>query len=165
LCIKSISCLAGLFLIIILGVACNQMMIAPKGLSQDRNQEIEQSGDVNMQVELDIFSGRPNPQWTLASEENEEFFRQFQALPESTAGKLEIPGLGYRGFRVTAVEDMVEGCSEILVFRENVVATCDGKSRHFTDRDQILEQWLVQTSKGHVEDDIYQLIVSEVEVN
>ena len=52
-----------------------------------------------MHIELDIFSGRPNPTWELGSavaRRLEELHRRLQA---ATTGAPEPPGLGYRGFR------------------------------------------------------------------
>src|SRR4051794_36286568 len=51
----------------------------------------------NMEVELDAFSGRPNPKWTLTSEEADHLLREIQSLPE-TKDFPEPPDLGFRGF-------------------------------------------------------------------
>jgi hypothetical protein len=51
-------------------------------------------------VELDAFSGRPNPSWTLTSAEAEEVLRRLQGLPSADATVPDM-GLGYRGFILT----------------------------------------------------------------
>jgi hypothetical protein len=49
-------------------------------------------------VELDIFSGRPNPRWELDEIQGMEL-RQMQSLLEaSNQTPAEPPALGYRGF-------------------------------------------------------------------
>jgi hypothetical protein len=52
-----------------------------------------------IEVELDIFSGRPNPRWMLLTEQTDKLRALLQArepaLPEDPAG------LGYRGFLIT----------------------------------------------------------------
>lgn len=52
-------------------------------------------------VELDIFSGRPNPRWTLSEAEEKELVNYILANPASilpdTLGQAQ---LGYRGFIV-----------------------------------------------------------------
>jgi hypothetical protein len=54
-------------------------------------------GARGMEVELDAFSGRPNPKWTLSPEKASEFLTKIKALP--TAGDApHIPDLGFRGF-------------------------------------------------------------------
>jgi hypothetical protein len=52
-------------------------------------------------VELDVFSGRPNPRWQL-DEPGAEGLRQILSQLATTAtGPPEPPGLGYRGFVFT----------------------------------------------------------------
>lgn len=51
-----------------------------------------------MLVELDVFSGKPNPRWTL-DESGSARLRQLQgALTLARRPPPEPPGLGYRGF-------------------------------------------------------------------
>src|SRR5438874_9009950 len=57
------------------------------------------AGEYNIEVELDIFSGRPNPRWMLSREQagrlHDQFSERIPAEPQ------EAPGLGYRGFVLT----------------------------------------------------------------
>ena len=64
-----------------------------------------------MHVEADLFSGRPNPGWTLDAREAEEFSRLFRGLPEGGAGRQPFEGLGYRGMVVRGAE----ACEEVRV--------------------------------------------------
>ena len=50
-----------------------------------------------MEVELDAFSGRPNPQWRLPSHRSSEVLSKIGSLPK-TQRLPPKPGLGYRGF-------------------------------------------------------------------
>ena len=51
-----------------------------------------------MLVELDVFSGRPNPRWEL-DEPSSRQLRQLEGrLTTSRDAAPEPPGLGYRGF-------------------------------------------------------------------
>ena len=54
-----------------------------------------------MLVELDIFSGRPNPRWELDEHAAETLRRLVSRLSVTSASPPEAPGLGYRGFVVT----------------------------------------------------------------
>ncbi len=60
-----------------------------------------------VEVELDIFSGRPNPHWTLGSEQADKLQSQLRELVpvrELVPTELpEPPGLGYRGFVITNI--------------------------------------------------------------
>ena len=56
-----------------------------------------------MEIELDAFSGRPNPVWTLTDEEARELQALLAAATEPVAAPSEA--LGYRGFVVRAAAD------------------------------------------------------------
>jgi len=54
-------------------------------------------------VELDIFSGRPNPRWTLSPKEAQQLAERVRADPSQLLPlDSEAGGLGYRGFVITA---------------------------------------------------------------
>jgi hypothetical protein len=55
-----------------------------------------------LRVELNVFSGRPNPSWVMEPGEAAELLERLRRLlPGSGAAP---PGLGYRGFTVYRVE-------------------------------------------------------------
>jgi hypothetical protein len=158
--------LTGMLLLGIIGlVACNPVITKPATMQRSEDRQRYEIGDTQMQVELDVFSGRPNPQWNLTTEERAELNRLLQALPEAKTEKPLLPGLGYRGFIVTALEDKATGCSEIVIFKKYVSAKCNGKLLQFTDKDRTLERWLLQTGRSHLEDSFYQQINSAIEGN
>jgi hypothetical protein len=69
-------------------------------------------------VELDVFSGQPNPQWTLTPEEASEVRRRLDRLPLAGSGSMPSGRLGYRGFylhHAGAICDRV-GVSAGLIF-------------------------------------------------
>lgn len=53
-------------------------------------------------IELDIFSGLPNPIWTLTKKEEKELIDRVIADPSLTQPPKTVGGLGYRGFTVSA---------------------------------------------------------------
>jgi hypothetical protein len=53
-------------------------------------------------VELDIFSGNPNPVWTLTATEEKELMARVMADPSLTRPPTSAGGLGYRGFIISA---------------------------------------------------------------
>ncbi len=57
-------------------------------------------------IELDIYSGRPNPSWVLTDAESNELIQRLLATPAliSPVDDLSL-GLGYRGYVVTALFD------------------------------------------------------------
>lgn len=52
-----------------------------------------------MLVELDVFSGRPNPRWELDELQSQRLLQIQNQLKASDRVPVEPPGLGYRGFR------------------------------------------------------------------
>ncbi|QSQ20887.1 hypothetical protein JY651_37545 [Pyxidicoccus parkwayensis] len=62
-----------------------------------------------VKVELDIFSGRPNPQWTLSKKDARQLAERVRADPSLLLPMdAETGGLGYRGFIITT-EDLGDG--------------------------------------------------------
>lgn len=51
-----------------------------------------------MRVELDVFSGRPNPRWELNEDSAVALRGLLSRLTVATTTPPEQPGLGYRGF-------------------------------------------------------------------
>jgi hypothetical protein len=49
-------------------------------------------------IELDVFSGRPNPRWALDERVRQELVRLQQRLAASRTTPPDPPSLGYRGF-------------------------------------------------------------------
>jgi hypothetical protein len=56
-------------------------------------------------VELDIFSARPNPVWTLTDKEAKELIDRVLANPSLTDPPKSSGNLGYRGFIITASDE------------------------------------------------------------
>lgn len=115
-----------------------------------------------MQVELDVFSGRPNPRWNLTSQEAKEFVNRFQALPQHLERSAIEEGLGYRGLIVTELDEPIQEYEEILVANGLVIAKQDRQSERFTDQNRRLEEWLLQTGRGQLDEALYEQIVQQL---
>ena len=66
-----------------------------------------------LEVELDVFSGRPNPRWVLPADERDSLLTLVASLREA-GGPMPATGLGYRGFILRDRD------REILVYRRLV---------------------------------------------
>jgi hypothetical protein len=119
------------------------------------------SGDGEMQVEVDVFSGRPNPQWNLTSQEADEFVALFRTLPQQPKAGTVSEGLGYRGLIVTKPGESIEGYNEILISNQIVVARQNSQSKQFVDRDRRLERWLFQTGVDQLDPTLYQQLSTQ----
>ena len=113
-----------------------------------------------MDVEVDLYSGRPNPVFRLDVAAAAEFRRRVAALPPALSSRGSVPGgLGYRGLLVslsgadapgedagrgvapTAVSPMV---SAVVRFGTVVASDTAGSQRRLVDPERGLERWLVE---------------------
>ena len=85
------------------------------------------------QVELDIFSGRPNPVWGLTGAQIDEMGEIVRTLPLATEEPPAQPGLGYRGFIVT---DDARRSWQINAFKGFVQITDQGRVEVRSDRNR-----------------------------
>ena len=84
----------------------------------------------SMEIELDAFSGRPNPRWTLPPEEAGSIVDALSALPEVVVA--EAPAnLGYRGFVLR------HPAFEARVYDGHVFLTKEGATRRLRDVHQV----------------------------
>lgn len=57
---------------------------------------------MKVSVQMDVFSGRPNPSWELSPSESGELLKQLSLLPEvDTNAAVFNDNLGYRGFVIS----------------------------------------------------------------
>lgn len=95
-------------------------------------------------VELDVFSGRPNPHWTIAVDQLAPL------LPDSDAQQLaapgEPPGLGYRGFLLTDVSAET-GIPTVYRVYAGTVTLGEGNEQNTVVDAKGLEQWLLEDAR------------------
>jgi hypothetical protein len=103
---------------------------------------------MSIDVILDIFSGRPNPRWTLAGDQEAELLERIEQIQTPSLSK--VPGvtgkLGYRGFILNRSSVAPEGALKVLVHEGVVDFGQDLESRVADNRD--LESWLLGTASG-----------------
>ncbi len=120
---------------------------------------ISTSAGANMNVEVDVFSGRSNPSWNLTAHEAKEFVDLFQVLPEYQGEGSVRDGLGYRGLIVTQLGDRMGKYNEIVISYGIVVARGNEESKQFIDQNRRLEKWLFQTGREKLDEELYQPII------
>jgi len=110
------------------------------------------------EVELDIFSGRPNPTWVLTEQETEAFTRQLDMLPRTPARQFSTP-LGYRGFIVQCQEERVQRSIQV---QRGTVQIGSGSAGEFAlDTDRGFERWLLATGKAHLPPEVFKIAERE----
>jgi hypothetical protein len=118
----------------------------------------EESLPAHCEVELDIFSGMPNPKWMLTETEADSFLKQLAELPRISARKL-LGNLGYRGFNVTCAH----GASTQVIRIQNgtVHISADVANVYANDENRELERWLLGTAKPHLKDELFKIVERE----
>jgi len=106
-------------------------------------------------VELDIFSGRPNPRWRLSQEDADLLMATVADLPEATP-VLPVGHLGYRGL---AVE--LDG-TRLLVQQGTVLITRGDTTTYRADPDRAVERWLLDTGRPALDPEIVALVDREL---
>jgi hypothetical protein len=116
----------------------------------------------SLQVELDAFSGRPNPSWELTGAQAADFVARLRALQPVPEARPSGDGLGYRGFIVRATSEPIDGYDEVTLYRGTVLARQGSRTTAFIDRDRTLERQLLDSARGHVPEPVLQYVASEI---
>jgi hypothetical protein len=96
-----------------------------------------------MEVELDVFSGRPNPVWQISAATAGDLLKRLQSSPPAT-GSLVVPDLGYRGFILR-----IEG-NMFRVFNGQILTVGSGHSQARADKTGIESELAAQArAKGY----------------
>jgi hypothetical protein len=97
-------------------------------------------------VIADVFSGRPNPQWTIDGELLVQFQSMLDQLPHAHGSMPpQPPGLGYRGLLVQFPADQDIGTGELRLFGGYVLRSHDASVDTWIDAGRTLERWLIGT--------------------
>jgi hypothetical protein len=97
-------------------------------------------------VTLGIYSGRPDPSWTLTSAEALTLSNMFAGLANVT-GTPPVGGLGYHGYTITMPT------STLIAYRGAISAPGEGSRAVMSDPTRSIERFLLETSRGHVTPD------------
>lgn len=79
-------------------------------------------------VEASLYSGKPNPRWILDADEQKEFSKKMDKLPERTPGMLPlVETMGFNGYNVTIVtkEEGESSTAKYWVRTDGIVTMLD----------------------------------------
>jgi hypothetical protein len=112
-----------------------------------------------VEVELDIFSGRPNPTWVLTVAETKSFGQQLAELPRTSACELSA-GLGYQGLVVTRVKGAE---ARVIRIQNGCVHIAEGdRTIHTRDEGRELERWLIDTGRPRLTENVIEIVDREL---
>jgi hypothetical protein len=115
----------------------------------------------NVVVTLDVFSGRPNPAWTLADGMPAELLHRLQGLDVSKAVPRDVEDLGYRAVSAEFL-DQTKGAVTVKAARGIVTLDRGGRRSHYVDAGRQFELWLVNTGAAHLTPDILRHVTGEI---
>jgi hypothetical protein len=98
-----------------------------------------------MIVEFDVFSGRPNPTWSLSAAQITELKGALEDLPPADK-PVSADELGYRGF-IISNPGRAAGMPPKIVIFGGVVTTTDGVVRSCRDVHRIEHRLLLQAAE------------------
>ena len=114
------------------------------------------------EVDLDVFSGRPNPTWPLSDAQVDAFQQKVAAL--STAAAQPYPGrLGYRGLVVILTSK--PGGQLPVTWRVwgGVAQITRGTAvAYYADPQQALESWLLQSGQPFLPADLFATVQADM---
>lgn len=116
-----------------------------------------------MNIEVRIFSGRPNPTWRLSQQESLEFIRMLKKVNKSNVKVLPKDDLGYQGFFVIREQHDPGSFREVWIKGNIVLLKKDIRKIAYLDDNRRLERWLLASAKTRIETDIWKIIKSETE--
>ena len=104
-----------------------------------------ESQEPSVTVRLLIFSGRPDPEWTLDEESKDQLSsRLHEALGREDSNPPPPPRLGYRGFLVRPSRAAASELPEFTVFRGVLTVGAGARARHSRDAAGVEELLLAQ---------------------
>jgi hypothetical protein len=112
-------------------------------------------------VELDIFSGRPNPTWELSAADTATLVGMIGSLPPSQPADLPTP-LGYRGFLVS-VNEPESGSVARIGACQGIVEYQSREIKYYADPDRKVELWLLATARPYIDRQLYDSLLAEIE--
>jgi hypothetical protein len=119
----------------------------------------EESIPAHCEVELDIFSGMPNPAWVLTNAEADSLVKQLLALERISAREMS-GNLGYRGFIVHCTQGTI---TQVVRIQHGIVHIAENAIDVYAyDRDRETERWLLNTGKPHVKNELFQIAEREL---
>lgn len=108
-----------------------------------------------MRVELDIFSGRPNPEWELRKND----VAVLQSIIDHASPSprtAERPGLGYRGFIVYRQEP-------VRIYKGHITDERTGLQNRLANMGIKLDLWLLALGRTHLDPAAYDACVAALQ--
>lgn len=132
--------------------------------SSNSNFEVKDIANEIFNVTLDIFSGRPNPTWTLTKEPTLLFLNKISEIKPTTENiqSYHEKILGYRGFIVDQITNKDLTSKRFEIYNGAIKVLSDSSSYFLKDKDFQIEKWLLQTAYNHIDNDTFNFVKEEM---
>ncbi len=98
---------------------------------------------MQIEIEIDIFSGRPNPRWALSAGNAVELTNRLKSTLPTIDGPQPQPRLGYRGFVLYRADANGTVRPWLRVFK-GTISDLMGEDLHSYHDIVALEDWLIE---------------------
>ncbi len=112
-------------------------------------------------VSLGIYSGRPDPSWTLSAAQAAELRRLIEVLP-SGAGEPAAGGLGYHGFMI-ALADAGGDPLPVVAYHGEIAAAGDGVRPTWYDAGGSVERFLLLTGRRSLDSEEVRVVADDLD--
>ncbi|NOK61954.1 MAG: hypothetical protein GFH27_549289n351 [Chloroflexi bacterium AL-W] len=112
-------------------------------------------------VQLNIFSGREQPDWNLTRDQTKQLAALVEELPR-TDQTLPETGLGYSGFEVYLPNPDETFFDAMIVYNGIIEYRVNEIIHYLTDNDREVERFLLASAESHVDDAVYTTLQDEI---
>ena len=112
------------------------------------------------EVEVEMYSGRPNPRFVLSGPDTRELQQRLQALPPAPEAAAPRDDLGYRGLRITG--PTAPGAEVVVSAGTVEVRDATGK-RRLADPGRLLERWLIAAASTRLQQGELDAVLQDLE--
>ena len=125
--------------------------------------------DLEARVTVEIFSGQPNPEWTLSPEDSDELSQRMGFLMPAAETGPPPEGLGYRGIVVRVDATNAVGAASIralggtIYYTVEDFSTGEPSTTPLTDPGGTLEPWLLSTGEDFMDAETFGAVQSAID--
>lgn len=150
-----------LLLVICLLLGCQPITVSPKlAADEDPMPKTSTQDPAFASVEVDLFSGQPNPKWEMSQEQADHFYQMLQQ--RSTIVQAELfDGLGYRGFIIETAPAPESGGRMLVSVQGGIIKVVESTGQqiiYYEDTNQELEKWLFEQSQQYLDQELRALV-------
>ena len=129
------------------------------------NVEVKNNDNALIHVTLDVFSGRPNPNWALTKEQAVLFLNNISQIKPTNENMQNYPEkiLGYRGFIVDQITDKDLTSKRFEIYNGAIKVFSNNSSYILKDKDYQIEKWLLQNAYNHIDNSTFNFVKEDIE--